>query len=157
MRSALVCLWLLWAGCGYRFTAPGANLPAGAGPIRVPVFENQATEPNFEVLVTQAIRERYARAGLLGGDGAETTLEGSVLSVSSGPVFGGVAFPTYQVAASVRVTLRRGDQVLGQAIVSTTEDFTSGGDVLLTEANRGAALRRLADVVSREVVERLEK
>ena len=157
MKRALVYCWLLLAGCGYRFTAPGANLPAGAGPVRVPVFENQTTEPNIEVLVTQALRERYARAGLLGGDGAETTLEGAVLMVSSGPVFSGALFPTYQVAASVRVRLVRGNQVLGQAIVSTTEDFTSGGDVLLTEGNRGAALRRLADVVAQEVVERLEK
>ena len=45
--------------------------------------------------------------------------------------------------------------MLGDTVVQQTEYFSSGADVLLTEANRGAALRRLVDVLARDVVDRL--
>jgi hypothetical protein len=47
--------------------------------------------------------------------------------------------------------------VLAQAVVTGDEDVLSapGGDVLLTEANRQAGLRRLADSMMREGYERL--
>jgi hypothetical protein len=155
MRRALFLTWLLLTGCGYRFAVSGGTLPGQAKSVRVPVFENRTSEPNVEALVAEALRERYARAGLLGGDDAETTLEGVVLAVSGGPTGVAYALPTYQLSIVVRVALKRGDKVLGDTVVQQAEYFSSGADVLLTEANRGAALRRLVDVLARDVVDRL--
>lgn len=159
MRRALLLVWLALGGCGYRFATPGGALPGGARSVHVPVFENRSQEPSVEAFVTEAVRERYARAGLLGGAASETTLTGVVLGVTASPTvaYGGAQAPTptYQVTATVQVTLARGGVVLGQSVVSSMEEFPSGADVLLTEANRGAALRRLAEALARELVDRL--
>lgn len=153
-RALLLVTWVLAAGCGYRLVVPGGSLPLGVTSVRVPVFENRSYEPNVEALVTEAVRERYARAGRLAGEAAEATVNGVVLDWR-----GGVAFasgrPTYQVSAMVRVTLKKGDQVLREVTVSQSETFTSGADVLLTESNRGAAMRRLTELLARDVVEQL--
>ena len=46
-------------------------------------------------------------------------------------------------------------EVLAETVVSGNEDYPSGADLLLTEANRSAALRRLAEQMMREGYERL--
>jgi hypothetical protein len=155
MKRALLLMTMLVAGCGYRFAVPGGSLPSGVKSVRVPVFENRTAEPNVEGLVTEAVRERYARAGLLEGAAAEATITGVVLGWSGGVAYPGAPRPTYQVTGTVRVTLKKGEQVLREVIVSQMETFTSGADVLLTESNRGAAIRRLAEVLARDVVEQL--
>lgn len=158
MRRALFLAFMVAAGCGYRFATPGGALPGGARSVHVPVFENRSQEPSVEAFVTEAVRERYARAGLLGGAASETTLTGVVLGVTASPtvVYNSTqGAPTYQVSATVQVTLAKGGVVLGQSVVSLMEEFPSGADVLLTEANRGAALRRLAEALARELVDRL--
>ena len=155
MRRALLLVTWVWAvGCGYRLVVPGGSLPLGVKSVQVPVFENRSYEPNVEALVTEAVRERYARAGRLAGEAAEATVNGVVLDWRGGVAFGG-ARPTYQVSATVRVTLKKGDQVLREVIVSQIETFTTGADVLLTESNRGAATRRLTELLARDVVEQL--
>lgn len=152
-RRALLLGCVALAACGYRFAVPGAALPKGVGSVHVPVFENRTPEPNVEALVTEAVRERYARAGVLGESGSEATLVGVVLAVSGSPIptFASV----YNVSATVQVTLKRGGEVLGQATVSQAEDFSSGADPVVTEASRSAALRRLADTLAREAVDAL--
>ena len=154
-RALLLVTWALAAGCGYRLVVPGGSLPLGVKSVRVPVFENRSSEPNVEALVTEAVRERYARAGRLAGEAAEATVNGVVLDWRGGVAFGSVRAPTYQVSATVRVTLKKGDQVLREVTVSQFETFTSGADVLLTESNRGAATRRLTELLARDVVEQL--
>lgn len=155
-RALLLMTWVLgFAGCGYRLVVPGGSLPLGVKSVRVPVFENRSAEPNVEALVTEAVRERYARAGRLEGEAAEATVNGVVTDWRGGVAFSGVHAPTYQVSATVRVTLKKGEQVLREVIVSQTETFTSGADVLLTESNRGAAMRRLTELLARDVVEQL--
>jgi hypothetical protein len=109
-----------------------------------------------EALLTEALREYAARSGLLAAGDAAATLEGSVVSVSAGPILAGAGrLPTYRLGLTVQVHLHRHGETLAQASVTRTEDYPSGADVLLTEASRAAALRRLAETVAREAFERL--
>ena len=55
----------------------------------------------------------------------------------------------------MRVRLRDGSGVVYEDQVGAGEDYLAGIDVLGTEANRRAALRRLARSVSRELLERM--
>jgi hypothetical protein len=169
------CVLLLSAvGCGYRFTSRGAGLPEGVRSVCAPVFRNDTAEPGLEVLFTRLLRQELVRAGTLGGTGAcEATLEGVVRGVGTGPtvvaepVFqGGTAgtasrVASHQASATVLLRLMRDGRVLAETEVSGAEDFLPGtanglsGDVLEVEANRQAALHRLAETLMREGYDRL--
>jgi hypothetical protein len=151
-------LALLLLSCGYRFTAPNSALPKGVRSARVAMLQNRTAEPNAEALLTQALREQLDRSGLLGGDGADAVLTGVVVGVSNGPVLASAfrpAFPTYRLNVTVHLTLEQGGVALAQAVFTEAEDYPSGPDVLLTEANRAAALHRVAETVARTAAERL--
>lgn len=166
-------LLLSAAGCGYRFTPRGAGLPEGVRSVCAPVFSNNTAEPGLELLFTRSLRQELVRAGVLGGTGAcEATLEGVVEGVGSAPtvvtepVFQGntqLAPPqlaSYRASATVLLRLRRDGRLLAETRVSGTEDFLPGtasvsGDVLEVEANRQAALYRLAETLMREGYDRL--
>lgn len=154
---------LLVSGCGYRFVAPGGALPGDLRAVRAPVFENRTAEPTAELWFTEAFRDQLQRAGVLGGDAAEGVVDGVVESIAGYPVLVPVAskpgepprLPAYRLSAAVRLTLSKEGRVLATTTVGGTEDYPSGADVLLTEANRSAALRRLAEQLMREGYERL--
>ena len=150
-------LLILLAGCGYRFTAPNASLPVHSA--RVPIFINRTAEPAAELAFTQAARDQLERAGRLGGPDAEGVLEGTILAVSSGPFLSAPTlfrYPVFRMTATLSLTLKKGGLSVGATTVSVSEEFPSGADVLLTESNRAAALRRLADAAIREGFERLQ-
>ena len=155
---SLLCL-LLVAGCGYRFTAPNASLPGGIKTARVPIFINRTAEPGAEFAFTQAARDQLDRAGRLGGADAEAVLEGTILGVSSGPFLQAPSLPrqpVFRMSATLSMTLTKAGAAVGATTVSVTEEFPSGADVLLTESNRAAALRRIADAAVREAFERMQ-
>lgn len=150
---------LLLAGCGYRFTAPNASLPGNVRAAHVPFFTNRTAEPGAEMAFTQAARDQLERAGRLGGPDAEGVLEGTILSVNSGPFLQAPTLPrqpVFRMSATVSLTLKKAGVVVGSATASVSEEFPSGADVLLTESNRAAALRRIADAVVREGLERMQ-
>ena len=155
MKSPVLALLVL-ASCGYRFTAPNSALPGGVHSVRVELLQNRTAEPNVEALLTQALREQLHRSGLLGGDAAEATLSGAVVAVSHGPLLASPGrLPTYRLTLTLQLSLMKGGQGVAQVSLSETEDYPSGPDALLSEANRGAALHRLAEVVARSATERL--
>ncbi|MDP1823874.1 MAG: LptE family protein [Archangium sp.] len=150
---------LLLASCGYRFTAPNASLPGGIRTASVPFFINRTAEPGAELAFTQAARDQLDRAGRLGGPDADGVLEGTILSVGSGPFLAAPTLgrqPVFRMTAALTLTLKKSGLDVGTTTVSVSEEFPSGPDVLLTESNRDAALRRLADAAVREGLERLQ-
>ena len=159
--TGAVALVLAFCACGYRFAAPGGALPEGVRSVQAPVFDNRTGEPAAEILFTQAFRDQLTRAGNLGGEAAEATVEGSLDGVAAGPILASVStegiakLPTYRLTASVHLKLVKAGRVLSEAVVGGSEDYLSGADLLLTEANRQAALRRLAETMMREGYERL--
>jgi hypothetical protein len=64
--------------------------------------------------------------------------------------------PVFRMTATIALTLKKSGVSVGNTTVSVSEEFPSGPDVLLTESNRAAALRRLADAAVREGLERLQ-
>jgi hypothetical protein len=160
--STLAGLFFLLCACGYRFTAPGGPLPQGIRAAQVPMMGNVTPEPSAETFFTQALREQLQRAGTLGGDAADARIEGTLLAVTSAPMVTSPTGrgPTYRLAAVVQLKLVRSGTVLADIQVAGDEDVQpalkgTAPDVLLTEANRQAGLRRLADTMMREGYERL--
>lgn len=147
-------VWLASAGCGYRFVSKSDGLPEGVTALCAPVFVNETPEPALETLFTRFLRQELTRAGRLStGKACDARLEGTVLSVGSSPTISGNYF---RVWANARLRLVKDGQVLKETQVGGTEDYLQGtGDVLEAEANRQAALDRLAEVLMRDGYDRL--
>jgi hypothetical protein len=66
IRSSLAmaaCLALL--GCGYVFEGGGSVLPADISKIYIPLVQNNTTEAGLTTTVTEALRDRFERYGVV--------------------------------------------------------------------------------------------
>jgi hypothetical protein len=143
-------------GCGYSLTAGAGRLPAGAQRVFVRPLENRTTDAEAGALVAAALRQELARRGAdAGPEGAariEGTIDGSSFAVLTvGPP------PTYSLTLAVTARLLAGGRVLAEQHASRTEEYLSGLDPLESEGRRRLALRRAAEAVARDVVERFEQ
>ena len=152
---------LLLSACGYRLGTVNGELPAGLHALRVPVFVNRTAEPNAEFTFTEAARDQLQRAGTLGGEAADGELQGTLVSVTSGAVAtspskpGEANLPVYRLSVVLSLTVLKNGVAVSGTTVAFNEEFPSGADVLLTESNRAAALKRVAESAVREGFERL--
>jgi hypothetical protein len=158
--------WGVWAGvvgaaCGYAFVA-GHPLPGGAKAVEVPMFRNSTSETGTEAQFTVALRDELSLQGLLATGTSDARIEGEVFDVRSGPsvayaVDAGFALGSFRLDAAVRVKLVRGAQVLAATEVRGSEDYARGpeGDILMSEGNRRAAVRRLAVAMMRDALHKL--
>jgi hypothetical protein len=79
-----------------------------------------------------------------------------LIALSSTPsALGAQGASAFTLSATVRVRLRDASGVAYEDQAGSGEDYLQGVDVLGTEANRRAALRRLARSLSREILERM--
>lgn len=156
-RALIVSLWLVVAGCGYRFVVPDSVLPGTPERVRVPVFANDTSEAAADMLFTEATRELLLQAGKLGGEGTPHVLEGLVQSVNFTPVIASPSrrLPNYRLSVGVLLTLKKEGVVVGRAAGVASEDFPAGADVLWLETNKAAALRRAAAVAVRDALDGL--
>ncbi len=159
-----LALALLGSGCGYHFTAGGPSLAGGSGPVFVPVVVNKTAEAGLEVVFTEALREQLGRVGVLGGENSPAHLDGEIIYVSAAPaVLSSSSAPrplqalSYRVHAVLRVKLYRGTELVTQADVAGDEDYLQGQrpDILSVEANRLAALKRLAAALAQDAYVRV--
>ena len=157
-------LVLLLCACGYHFTAGGPGFAGGVRSVYVPVVVNKTAEPGLEVVFTEALRDQLGKEGVLGGENSPAHLEGEILGVSAGPAVvasSSAARPSqalsYRVTVVLRVKLYRGSELLTQTDVSGGEDYLQGQrpDILSVEANRVAALKRLAAALAQDAYVRL--
>ena len=155
MRQIFAAVALAVAACGYHVTKPG-DVPAGQA-LRVNSFENYTAQVEAGGLFAAALREELAARGRLAPEsssGPELTAE--LLSLASTPsALGAQGASAYSLSAAVRIRLRDASGMVYEDQVGLGEDYLAGIDVLGTEANRRAAMRRLARNISRELLERM--
>jgi hypothetical protein len=154
---ALLALAVVCLGCGYRFTAGGAPLPEGIRSVEVPVFGNKTAEPGLEAAFTQAMRLQLARAGLDSPANAEAQILGEILAVSAAPtlVTPAGALASYRLSISARLKLVKSGRTLSDVRINGAEDYLPGVDVVEAEANRAAAMQRLAQTLMRDGYDQL--
>jgi outer membrane lipopolysaccharide assembly protein LptE/RlpB len=151
--AALVC-----AGCGYQLARTG-TLPRAARAVRVSAVDNRTAQAEAGGLFAAALRSELSARGELAGDGTEAPLlEIELAALRNAPsAFGAATAPAFRVEADLRFRLREQTGTIAYEDATTgAEDYLVGVDVLGTEANRRAALRRLATTLAREAVERME-
>jgi Lipopolysaccharide-assembly len=154
-ESLLPFICMALVGCGYRVARPG-DVPGGKD-IRVARFENYTAQVEAGGVFARALREELAARGRLAPEGSTgPELTGELISLTSvQSALAAQGASAFSLSASVRVRLRDATGVLYEDQAGMGEDYLPGVDVLGTEANRRAALRRLARNISRELLERM--
>lgn len=158
MRALTLSVLLAVGGCShYRFMAGASSLPGGVRAVWAPVFVNRTAEPAVEVAFTEAFRQELARNGVLGDERSGARLEGEILSLAGAPTLLAPTgqYASYRLTAVISLKLVERGRVVSAAVVSASEDYLPGTDVLLSEANRKSALARLSELAARDGYDRL--
>ncbi|TMB09150.1 MAG: hypothetical protein E6J66_15305 [Deltaproteobacteria bacterium] len=147
--SSRSLLLLAMLGCGYA-PVRGRAQPG----LRVGAVRNATAQAEAGGIFAAELRRELAGRGRLAPDGSGAPeLAAELLMLRSLPSGAGAegGATSYRLDAQLRV--HAGDYA---DTVSGGEDFLTGVDVLGTEANRRAALRRLARGLAVEAIERYE-
>lgn len=82
---ALSLFALIISGCGYGFQGGGSVLPPEVKRVYVPMVDNLSTETGLTIIVTEAMRDRFERFGVLSvvdtQSAADAILKLAILSV----------------------------------------------------------------------------
>jgi len=149
VKRALVLI--VAAGCGYTMARGSASS------LRVSPFRNSTAQVEAGGLFASALREEVEARGRL-SETEGPTMQGELLAIRSGPsAINAAGAAAFSVVADVLLrVVEPAGAVSYEDRGSFSEDYLVGVDVLGTEANRRAALRRLAKAASRELMERYE-
>jgi len=148
-RGGAALLFLGAAACGY---APVRG--KGGGGLRVAAVKNDTAEAEAAGIFAAELRRELAGRGMLEPDSSSAPeLRAELRALLSAPsgvgAEGGAA--SFRLDAVFRLEAPEyADTVTG------SEDYLAGVDVLGTEANRRAALRRLMRTLAVEAIERYE-
>jgi hypothetical protein len=149
VRSArsVVNVFCLCVACGY---APVRRAARG---IHVAAVRNDTAQAEAGGLFAQELRAELAGRGRLDPDGAPgDELAAELVSITSSPTAAGAdGALAFALSAVLRIRIGPWEDTAGGS-----EDYASGVDVLGTEANRRAALRRLARALARQAIERYD-
>ncbi|MFN2549114.1 MAG: hypothetical protein ABR567_16960 [Myxococcales bacterium] len=116
-------------------------------------MKNDTAQAEAGGIFAAAMRTELAGRRRLGGDSSSAPeLAVELLGMRSTPTAsGGEGAAAFRLDADIKVQV--GDY---EDHVIASEDYLAGVDVLGTEANRRAALRRLATAAAKEAIERYE-
>ena len=65
MRQVILSIFLALTSCGYTFQGSGSVLPPDVKRIAIPIVENNSTEAGLAVAMTEALRDRFERFGVV--------------------------------------------------------------------------------------------
>jgi hypothetical protein len=141
-QSALIVLALLVGGCGYSFS-PG-KVREGLDTVGVAFFENRSTEPDAEVVLTEAIlrgliedrRLRIADEGV-----ADAILYGVIRRYEFKEAFYGADRQAEEYRVNIEVEVQMVDRRSGETIIGP-ERVQGTGSYFLEEGPDGEAAAR---------------
>lgn len=157
-RLSLVAITgLALSACGYRVVHPAGVLPEHRGAVCAPMFENLTSEPAAQALFTEVLREHLLRTGALSRGACQVEVTGQVQWIGTRvgvlDQLGGVT--SYRISARMRLAWSEGGRELRALVLTESEDALPGISLLETEVSREAAIRRLAERLTQDALERL--
>lgn len=163
MRTSLLLLLFLLAGCGYHVQGRQSNLPPDVRLVFVELFDNRTLEPFIENTVTSRISERFSRGRVLqfvgDGSGADAVLSGAVTDYQSDPISYDPQdrILEYRSTMSVTALLRRTSdgQVVWRGGATWTQEYPASRDKALQEDREDAAIRVIAERLADELYSRI--
>jgi len=154
LAVTLLCFFLLSA-CGYQMVGKETHVPPGLNSVAVPTFKNRTYEPGIEVPFTQAFLNEFIldrRVNVVNRAQADSLLEGTIMNF----VMYSVSFDQsgrvveYQTIVTLDLTLkdRAGKVLWEEKNFSETEWFRASSGILINEANKAAAIQKIARLVA---------
>ena len=154
---------ILILGCGgYRFASDYNNLPKDIKSISIPFFKNETFESNIEAIFTNALINEFIKNKKITvrTSGADATLLGVVKEFRTGTI----AYSRedrvleYRAFVTLELTLKRNDT--GEIIwrkprMMHDEEYKVVSDIAFTEANKKAAIQKIATELAEQIYEEL--
>jgi len=154
----LIALCLM--GCGYAFQGTGSVLPPDVKRVYIPVAENTSTEGGLSTILTEALRDRFERYGVVEVvddiSGADAVLRSRVIKVkrSTGAVTSRTDTTIQQdLTLNMAVELRRvtGPVLWRNMNLSVTRSFgTASGAIVTSSADFAAGSLSASDLAALE-------
>jgi len=148
----LPLLTVLCISCGYHRMETSADLPDWIHTIYVEPWENNTTETQMSVWITEALREEFLRdSGLVltSRDDADIILTGNVESVN----VSGIAYISYDRAVEERVSAdlsvklydrKTGEEIWQLTDIHREENYYVAKELMITESLKNDALKKLS-------------
>jgi hypothetical protein len=161
VRALRLLPLILLAGCGYHQVGSAAHLPPGTRTLAVPIFKSRVQAFRTETVFTQAIvRELNTRTRyriLTGGETADATLNGIIISESVAPLTydsasGQTSSYLVNVTASITVVAHDGTVLYRNDAFAWREQYQSTQDLSSFVQEDSAAVRRIAQDFSQAIV-----
>ncbi len=160
-----ICLFLVLmiGSCGYHRLDTAANLPDWIKTIYIEPWENNTTETEMPVWITENLREEFLRDSgleLVSRDEADVILTGRVESVN----VSGISYISYDRAVEERVSAtlsvrlyerKSGAEVWQLSDLRREENFYVAKELMQTESLKNDALKKLCRNVAETIHHRV--
>ena len=142
VAAALVAI--LAAGCGYRLSGAGTNVPPEASTISIELFRNRSREKGLEVDLQRSIKEEFRRRGTLDvapdGEG-DLVLTGSIQRLWSNPVAFSATLEAVEFQSNLLISLKLSERATGKVLYQNpglleTTDFGALTGTVVTASPR---------------------
>lgn len=142
-RISMLAILLLLGGCGYTLQGSGSILPTDVKIVTIPLAQNSTTQPNLGVVMTEALRDRFERFGVVNvtdeRGGSDAILEARVVKLvrkASSLTSNTASALNFDLTLTVSATLKRANgQVLWRNdAVAATRTFGATGGVVVTSS-----------------------
>jgi hypothetical protein len=162
--SLFVGLLVIGSGCGYQVVGYRS---ASQESVRISIrtLANDTLEPGVELMVSDALRREFLRAGRIRlveeSVGADYAVSGRVraLDTSSRSFSSGVRALEFTLSMALQIDVdgRRGKRLeLDRFALQESEIYLASADVEVSRKNREEATRRLAAVLAGRVYDEIE-
>lgn len=161
--TALLLMCIFVPGCGYT---AGSLLPSHIDTIYIETFKNKTNEPNIEIVITNAIKDRFAWDGALKidnkKDNADSMLQGEIVKYEKNPVAWGKNDEVEEYRLVLTVNLVYTDLVKNKVMWQEenfkvdSEYYTTLKDQKFTSTNlnKDDLIENVADELAFEVISR---
>lgn len=155
---ALSCAFTLPA-CGYHLAGTVSSLPPDVKKIAIPQFSNKTLRPDIENQFTNALLDEFAKGKkveVVGENDADAVVRGVITSFENTPISykGGDVIQEYRVTVRLEVSLtKKADEsvIWKDKNISYFSEYKNDPDVAIAEANRDAAVRKIAVDIARQL------
>jgi len=162
-RLFLIVLFAaVWAGCGYTREGRGVNLRPEIRRVAIPTFRNDTYEADLEATLTDSVRREFLLhrwVEMTDVEHADAVVVGIIKKFSTSAIsFSKTKFATEyraSIQAQIKIVLTDGKVIWEDRNLSQVAEYQSTPDIFDSEANKKAAIQKIADEMARDVHARI--
>lgn len=149
------------AGCGYQLVGGTAGRPSDIHSLAIPIFSNRTIEEGIEREITRALVEKFTsakRIPVMGEEGADSILWGTVRSFSSSPIIVTLQTQTvteYRATLTIEFVVKKGKdgKVLRKGEMSEWRNYPVSANLAATENSKKEAIRQISVLLAERIHE----